>query len=115
MTAASIDRRATSQEMLEIIKQIHDNQLALDAKLTHHMTNETDELAQAITRLMTDAFPEGDPSGHRRHHELVIRQAEARAVFWQKMVFEIARWGLIGFLGWAAYALWQQFLHGPAK
>ncbi len=100
----TIDRRAASSELLELIREIHNNQLAMDAELTQHMQEETVELAHEIAQLMIKAFPEGDPDGHRRHHELVIKQAEARTAFWEKMVFEITRWGLIGFLLWLLQA-----------
>jgi hypothetical protein len=109
------DRRTASQEMVVLIQQIHDNQMAMDAKLMHHMANETDELATAITKLMAKAFPAGDPDGHRRHHELVIRQAEERAEFWSKMRIALAQYGLLGFAGWAFWALWQAALQGPHK
>lgn len=108
-----IERRRSSPELIELIWTVHDNQLALSAKLDKHMKEETSELADAIARLMKEAFPEGDPDGHRRHHELVIKQAEEKAEFWQKMRLELAKWGLLGFLGWALLQLWQSFLQGP--
>lgn len=108
-----IERRRSSPELIELIRTVHDNQLALSAKLDKHMKEETSELADAIARLMKEAFPEGDPDGHRRHHELVIKQAEEKAEFWQKMRLELAKWGLLGFLGWALLQLWQSFLQGP--
>lgn len=99
-----VERRAPSAELPELVREIHENQLAMDAKLTQHMQEETVEFAHEIAQLMIKAFPEGDPDGHRRHHELVIKQAEARTAFWEKMVFEITRWGLIGFLLWLLQA-----------
>lgn len=108
-----IERRRSSPKLIELIRTVHDNQLALSAKLDKHMKEETSELADAIARLMKEAFPEGDPDGHRRHHELVIKQAEEKAEFWQKMRLELAKWGLLGFLGWALLQLWQSFLQGP--
>ncbi|MGB4817556.1 MAG: hypothetical protein WBP33_00455, partial [Saprospiraceae bacterium] len=59
------------------------------------------------------AFPRGDPDAHRLHHELAIRKAEASASFWQTLATELAKYGLIGFIGWAGYALWKAFLAGP--
>lgn len=109
------ERRLQNDLMMTMVKQIHDRLIALDGKLSAHMTDETKELAEAMSQMMASAFPGGDPDGHRRHHELVIKQAEAKTAFWEKMRFELVRWGLIGFLGWAAYALWQSFLQGPPK
>lgn len=110
-----IERRRSSPELIELIRTVHDNQLALSAKLDKHMKEETSELADAIARLMKEAFPEGDPDGHRRHHELVIKQAEEKAEFWQKMRYELSKWGLIGFLGWVVVQLWNGVLAGPSK
>ena len=93
-----VERRRNGFEILELVRVIHDNQVEMDRKLTRHMEVETEELAEAITRLMADAFPAGDPGGHRRHHELVIKQAEERAAFWRTLRIEIAKWGLVGFL-----------------
>jgi hypothetical protein len=114
----SVERRSEPRDVaavLTLVTEVHRDVKDLSARLTVHMTDETMELAEEIATLMRKAFPEGDPDGHRRHHELVIKQAEARAAFWQKMSFEISRWGLIGFLGWAAIALWKSFLVGAVK
>ncbi len=97
------------------VKDLHTTITALDTRLTKHMTDETLELAQEISKLMASAFPEGDPTGHRKHHEAVIAKAEARATFWRKMAEEITKYGLIGFLGWLAVTAWQAFLQGPHK
>lgn len=107
------DRREYPPELLQLVQHTHDTVLALDRKLSEHMTSETKELEAAMLRLMSDAFPAGDPGGHKRHHEAVIKEAEDRAEFWHKMRLELAKWGLLGFLGWAIVSLWQTFLHGP--
>lgn len=101
--------------VLRLITQIHESQVELDRKLSAHMTNETQELAEAITKLMADAFPEGDPGGHRRHHELVMQQAEEKAEFWRSMRKEVGKWGLLGVLGFLVAAAWRSFLMGPLK
>jgi hypothetical protein len=103
------------QTILMLIQQIHDNVNAMDGRLTEHMKQETQELAAAMVKATNAAFPAGDPDGHRRHHEAVIAKAEASAKFWQTMITELSKWGLIGFAGWAAFALWQAFLAGPHK
>jgi hypothetical protein len=92
--------------ILELVKQIHTSQKEMDKKLTRHMTDETDELAKAIARLMADAFPESDPSGHRLHHEMVIKQAEEKAKFWQEMRVAAAKWLGLGVLSFLAGAVW---------
>jgi hypothetical protein len=92
--------------LLELVKQIHESQKALEAKVTTHMTDETNALAIAITKLMKDAFPEGDPDGHRRHHELVIQREEEKAKFWQEMRIAAGKWAGIGVLGFLAMLVW---------
>lgn len=106
---------ALVQNVHEDIKTVHRNVKSLDSRLSKHMTEETMELAQEISKLMAAAFPEGDPSGHRKHHEAVIANAEARAAFWRKMLDEITKWGLFGVLGWLASVAWSAFLQGPHK
>lgn len=61
------------------------------------------------------AFPGGDPKGHCDWHEAEIARIRARKEFWQKMSFELAKWGLIGFLGWGFLQLWHGALQGPVK
>ena len=115
------ERRASSELLLTLVRQVltnqsnlADSQNKLDTKLTTHMLDETKEIGEAMAKVLK-AFPGDDPDGHRRHHEAVIREAEAKAAFWEKMKYELVRWGLIAFLGWAAYSLWHTFLQGPPK
>lgn len=77
-------------------------------ELRAHAEGETIRIAAIAA-----GFPDSDPDGHRRYHEAEIKRIERRADFWQKMRLELAKWGLIGFIGWAAVALWQQALKGP--
>ena len=109
------DRRKDSPMpvLLALVQKVHESQKELDRKLTKHMTEETDELAKAITTLMAEAFPEGDPDGHRRHHELVIQQAEERAKFWHEMRLAVAKWAGLGVLSFLVIAAWNKFLQGP--
>lgn len=116
------ERRTETVLLLGMVKDVHDDVknlhttiIALDTRLTKHMNEETLELAQEISKLMASAFPEGDPLGHRKHHEAVIAKAEARATFWRKMVEEITKYGLIGLMGWLVMSLWSTFLQGPHK
>jgi len=116
------ERRAETSALLALVQTIHDdiknihtNIDNLDKRLSKHMTDETMELAAEITKLMKEAFPEGDPKGHRKHHEAVIAKAEARAAFWKKMLEEISKYGLLGFLGWLATVAWSAFVQGPTK
>lgn len=111
----AIDRRAKPDEdsMLFIVQAIHQKVEDLDKRLTQQTHDATLQLAEEITALMCKAFPGEDPIGHRRLHEEQMKASAARAEFWRKMLFEISRGGLLGFLGWAVYALWKAFLVGP--
>ena len=60
-------------------------------------------------------FPDDDPSSHRIYHEMIIRRAEQRAEFWQRLSVELAKWGLIGFLGWLAAAAYHEAAKGFMK
>ncbi len=106
------ERRQTDPVLI-LVTQVRDTLDRMNEKLSNHINNETTELANEIARVMLKAFPRGDPDAHRLHHELAIQKAEAKAKFWQTMSTEIAKWGLIGFLGWAGFALWKTFLMGP--
>ena len=95
------------------VRSVKQNVGELDSKLDNHMKDETLELAEAIAMIMNKSFPEGDPHGHRRHHELSIKAAEDKAAFWKKMRDEITRWGLLGVLGWLSFVVWAAFVKGP--
>lgn len=104
-----------TSEVLELVRQIHDNQLGLDKKLTQHMMEEPIRLGEEIAKLYTNCFPNGDAQGHKKAHDAWIQQAEESRDFWRTMRKELGKWGLIGFLGWAVWALWSAFLQGPHK
>ena len=85
------ERRIDSKQILERLDQI---------------TEQVQQLAE-LTHKLAAGFPGDDPGGHRVYHEAVIRKIEARAEFWQKMTFDLAKYGIIGLAGWAFVALWQ--------
>lgn len=67
----------------------------------------------SVEEAMVSAFPYGDSDAHRLVHESYIKEAEDRAKFWQKMKEDLMKYGLFGFIGFAAVALWKHFLAGP--
>jgi hypothetical protein len=87
-------------------------------KLNHVLT-QNGELSAQVKALseqvnhLSQGFPRGDADSHRRYHEELIAQIQQRGELWGKLRYELVKWGLLGFAAWAAYALWQQFLHGP--
>jgi hypothetical protein len=107
------DRRADDRALIMLVQQVHDNQQALDGKLTQHMTDETRRLAEAVADILKRSFPEGDADGHRKAHEQQMQTIAARAEFWKKLSFEVSKYGLVGLVGWLAYAAWIALLKGP--
>jgi hypothetical protein len=101
--------------MIELIKQIHESQMNLDARLTTHMTQEPVEIAKAIASMVSSGFAGGDLVGHRLEHEAAISKTLEKAELYKKLRLELAKLGLFGLLSWAAYALWHAFLLGPSK
>ncbi|NMG64872.1 hypothetical protein GPA19_07930 [Azoarcus indigens] len=95
-------RRAPPHTLAEAVDVI-DQQLA----------RRLDERLGSMEDLIRSGFPDGDPAGHCRYHEAEMARIEARAAFWSKLRFELAKWGLLGFLGWCVFALWRAALVGP--
>jgi hypothetical protein len=94
-----------------MVQQIHSDVNSLDAKLTTALAEHKADMQE----MLSNAFPQGDADGHRRHHEAAISAAERRAKFWTTMHVELAKWGLLGFAVWTVVHLWQAFLQGPQK
>ena len=97
------------------IQEILTSQKALDRKLTEHIALEPIEFGEKLANMMQKAFPEGDPEGHRKHHELVIQREEERMEFWRAMRKEVGKWGIISVLGFLIVSAWHSFLQGPQK
>lgn len=102
------ERRTNSDALLLLVQTVHGDLKALDAKMSTHMTD-------AISEVLHRAFPAGDPEGHRIAHEKAMQAISDRAEFWRKMLFEVSKYGLLGFLGWLVYVAWVGLLHGPQK
>lgn len=123
-TPRIVERRqdANSQALVLLIHELSDTVSELrkevreaKATFTYHHSTYVEATEKAIEKAMLAAFPEGDPEGHKRHHIAVIKAAEDRAEFWKTMKKEVAKYGLIAFVGWAALYLWQAFLKGPPR
>ena len=97
------------------VQDVKASQKTMDATLTAHIETEPAEWAELLKDLSKNAFPSGDPEGHRKFHEDEMAMVAARAEFWKKMLFEVSKYGVIGVVGWLAYTVWAAFLHGPTK
>lgn len=81
------------------------------ALATHeqHLTAHMDKQFAALRQTFAEAFPGGDPHGHRIAHEKAIKNATA----WDKMKAEVLSKFLTAGLwvaaGWLAFAVWESF------
>lgn len=83
-------------------------ELSIDRKL--------DSIRTDVKRIMEivdhykSGFPGDDPLGHRQYHESLIERNKAYADLGRKLMFELAKWGLIGFIGWLLVAGWHDII-----
>ncbi|MEN9760653.1 MAG: hypothetical protein RI906_479 [Pseudomonadota bacterium] len=87
------------------------------ALTTHeqHLTLHMDKQFALLRQTFAEAFPGGDPHGHRIAHEKAIKNATA----WDKMKAEVLSKFLTAGLwvaaGWLALAVWEAFKHEVKK
>jgi hypothetical protein len=111
------DRRA-SRTMCPAAPSVSEAQIALMieeeierrmSKFEDRMLLHMDAKFAQMHKLITDAFPAGDPHGHRAYHELQIKQADG----WDKIKGDILSKFLTGGLwlaaGYLDFAVWQAF------
>ena len=103
------ERRRNDSLVLALMQEINGKIDKIDSRLSAHIADEPVQ----FKALFDQAFPEGDPDGHRRLHEAEIKRLEDRAQFWHELRNHLAKWGLIGFTGWLLYVAWLAFLKGP--
>lgn len=107
-------RKQTDHEILiglidRLMTRIDD----LERKITEHAASESATVQEAVHSAMNASFPDGDPEGHRRHHEALIKKAEESAQFWKEMRIAVGKWVGLGLLGFLVTAAWAHFLQGP--
>jgi hypothetical protein len=102
---SEVKRRLESvEEVQQLIHAIYES--------TNHTKSELSNLMLSFSAFASKqaaiekGFPDGDPDGHRRHHEALIRKAIARAVFWEKLLAELSKWGILGVIGFIGTAVW---------
>jgi hypothetical protein len=80
-----------------------------------HLTLHMDKQFASLRQSFSEAFPAGDPHGHRIAHEKAIRNATG----WDKLKAEVASKfltaGLWVAVGWMAIAIWEAFKHEVKK
>jgi hypothetical protein len=80
-------------------------EISIDRKLDSIRTDV--KSIQAMLTRYAAGFPGDDPDGHRKYHETLIERNKAYTDLGRKLLFELAKWGLIGFLGWMLVAGWH--------
>ena len=98
--------RIESLALLQHIQNVDAVVKALDEKMTYHHSIFREEVEKSVEKVYVSAFPDGDPTGHRKHHELVIQREEERIAFWHEMRMAAAKWAGLGILGFLGAALW---------
>ena len=102
-----IERRQSNDvDTLLHIQEIQGHVKDLTEKMAAHHSGFREEVEKAVERVYVSAFPDGDPTGHRLHHELVMRREEERLEFWKEMRTAGAKWLGLGVLGFVATAVW---------
>jgi len=102
---SELHRRLESvEEVQQLIHAIYESTNATKSELSNLMLGFSTFAAKQAS--IEKGFPDGDPDGHRRHHEALIRKAIARAAFWEKLLAELSKWGIIGVIGFVGTAIW---------
>lgn len=108
------ERRAdASAALISVIEGLTQQVHEMREEIIRHKNELRNEREQLINDVLNKALPDGDAEGHRRYHETVISKIESQKQFYDKLRLELVKYGLLGFAGWAAFALWQAFLKGP--
>lgn len=107
-----VDQRKHNDQLdaiMGLCKQTYDRQIQFEEKLSAHILTEAGDIGKAIQDAINSAFPDGDAERHRMYHDKLIKAAERKEQFWNKLLFELSKSGLMVFLVWACYALWGAF------
>lgn len=103
--------------MLTLLQNIHDDVKRMDERLESHIDEEEELMERHTAEIVAlqAAFPRGDMAGHQLYHASIIQRNDWISQVCKDITKEIAKYGLIGALGWLAYHAWVDFLAGPGK
>jgi hypothetical protein len=79
------------------------------AKFEDKMLMHMDAKFAQLHKLITDAFPNGDPYGHRMFHEKSIKDADSWSKIKGEVLSKFLTSGLWVAAAWLAFAVWQSF------
>ena len=109
------ERRNTALTEDKVRLMIQDALLAALKAHEAHITTHMDKQFAELKDTFAQAFPGGDPHGHRLAHEKAIRNATG----WDKLKADIVgkflSAGLWVAAGWLALAVWESFKHEVRK
>lgn len=94
-----------AQIALMVEEEVERRVSKMEEKLLLHM----DTRFAQLHKLITDAFPNGDPHGHRMFHEKSIKDADAWARIRGEVLSKFLTSGLWVAAAWLAFAVWQSF------
>ena len=79
-------------------KTLEQLEVDIKAMLKDHEDRERAWINKIVSDLKTEAFPEGDLTGHCGYHESKIRAAQAEAEFWKTAKEEAIKRGVGGII-----------------
>jgi hypothetical protein len=94
-----------AQIALMIEEEVERRISKLEDKLMMHMDLKFGQLH----KLISDAFPGGDPHGHRMFHEKSIKDADSWSKIKGEVLSKFLTSGLWVAAAWLAFAVWQSF------
>lgn len=94
-----------AQVALMVEEEVERRLAKFEDKLMLHL----DAKFAQMHKLIADAFPNGDPHGHRAYHELQIRQADGWDRIKGEVISKVVTGGVWVGLGWLCFAIWQAF------
>jgi hypothetical protein len=92
-----------AQVALMVEEEVERRLAKFEDKLMLHL----DAKFAQMHRIITDAFPGGDPHGHRAYHELQIKQANGWDQIKGEVISKVVTGGVWVGLGWLCFAVWQ--------
>ncbi|MFZ2287604.1 MAG: hypothetical protein WAV93_11515 [Bacteroidales bacterium] len=95
------ERRSEDREVIELVREMFVVVRQMRQELAARILTEDHIVAQA--------FPNGNIHDHSAWHSATTQKEKAKAAFWDDMAKSVAKWGLLGTLGFLAVAAWEHF------
>lgn len=118
--------RRDDSAILGMLTGVVESITAMRQDLSDHIAKEPEALKTAckgiVDEVTAQAFPvvDGKPdlAGHKSAHQEMIDAYRTKKEFWQKLLFELSRWGLLGVVLWmlkAALEAATAYVHHAPK